>query len=166
MSAGIQKLLRIAAGYFTEESRLKGMQFKPDPTDVFVCTADKSGTTWVQQICHGLRSGGDMNFEEIGLVSPCLEMAHDYGYKDLEAPQPYAPRMYKTHLWYHSCPKGAGKYIVVCRYVLLVHSPFHCWPYCELDAHWMQLCPFITSWRTGSSQKAKSAWMNSRPGCT
>jgi len=56
-----------------------------------------------------------MSFEELCLVIPCLEMAADYGYTDLQAPQPYEPQMFKTHLWYHSCPKGAGKYIVVVR---------------------------------------------------
>jgi len=56
-----------------------------------------------------------MNFEEIGLVVPHLEGAYDYGYKDLYAPQPYKPQMFKTHFWYHCTPKGAGKYIVVVR---------------------------------------------------
>jgi len=101
--------------FFTEEGHLKGVQFQPDPTDVIICTPSKCGTTWVQQICHGLRSGGDMSFDEICLVIPCLEMAHDYGYKDLQAPQPFTPRMYKSHLWYPACPKGAAKYIVIFR---------------------------------------------------
>lgn len=56
-----------------------------------------------------------MSFEEMSLVIPCLEMAADYGYDDLQAPQPFQPQMYKTHFWYPSCPKGAGRYIVVVR---------------------------------------------------
>ena len=101
--------------FLTAESHLKGVRFKPLPTDVIISTAPKSGTTWVQQICHGLRSGGDMSFEEICLVVPCLEMAGDYNYEDLQAAQPFEPRVYKTHLWYHDCPKGAAKYIVIAR---------------------------------------------------
>jgi len=56
-----------------------------------------------------------MDFDEICLVFPCLEMAYDYDYKDLYAPQPYQPQMFKTHFWYHYTPKGAGKYITVAR---------------------------------------------------
>ena len=114
-SPGVQKLLGLFGKYVTEESRRKGLQFKPKSTDVILCTAPKSGTTWAQQICHGLRSGGDMDFEEIGLVVPCLEMAHDYGYEHLQKPQPFAPRMYKCHHAHQPCPKGAGKYIIVIR---------------------------------------------------
>lgn len=34
-----------------------------------------------------------MDFEEINLVIPCLEMAHDGGYTDLQAPQVRAAAM-------------------------------------------------------------------------
>lgn len=113
--SAVLELRRVLSAFFTEESRARGYNFKPSPQDIMLSTGAKSGTTWVQQICHGLRSGGDMNFDEISLVIPCLEMAHDYGYSDLQAPQPYNPRMYKTHFWYRDTPKGAGKYIVVVR---------------------------------------------------
>lgn len=114
-SENIVELKRIMSLYFSDEAREQGLQFNPLPTDVIISTASKSGTTWMQQICHGLRSGGDMSFEEICCVIPCLEMAGLSGYTDLQKPQPYEPRMYKTHLWYNSCPKGAGKYIIVVR---------------------------------------------------
>lgn len=69
------------------------------------------------QIVHGLRSKGDMSFEEIGMVIPTIENAHDSGYTDLSEPQGHLPRVYKSHLWYRDCPKGAGKYIYVIRCV-------------------------------------------------
>ncbi|GMH41151.1 hypothetical protein BSKO_09061 [Bryopsis sp. KO-2023] len=100
----------------TDESRLKGLErFKPQPTDIFVVSPPKCGTTWMQQIVHGLRSGGSMDFDCIENVIPYLEMAHDYGYTDLDKDQGYFPRVYKTHSWYPHCPKGAGKYIFVVR---------------------------------------------------
>ena len=37
----------------------------PRPTDVVISTPPKTGTTWVQQIVHQLRTGGDMDFEDI-----------------------------------------------------------------------------------------------------
>ena len=68
-----------------------------------------------RQIMHGLRSNGDMDFEDIIYVYPTLESAHDLGKVDLEAEQKFHPRMYKTHFHYDMCPKGEGKYIVLTR---------------------------------------------------
>ena len=51
-----------------------GRNFKPRPSDVFIVTYPKCGTTWMTQICHMLR-GGDMNYGEITEVCPWDEMA-------------------------------------------------------------------------------------------
>lgn len=83
------------------------------PNDVVIATYPKSGTTWMQQLVHGLRSDGSMAFEEITDVMPWLEVAHDIG-QDLNAEQ-YGPiRAFKTHFSWHEVPKG-GRYIVVVR---------------------------------------------------
>lgn len=55
-----------------------------------------------------------MDFDEISNVVPWIEMATDIGI-DLDAEQVVEPRVFKTHFWYPSVPKGAGKYIVVFR---------------------------------------------------
>lgn len=72
----------------------------------------------MQQICHQLRSGGDLSFEEISEVVPWIELAFDQG-QDLEAPQfgheVQLPRLFKTHAWEPYCPK-APKTIVVMRH--------------------------------------------------
>ena len=114
-SASMRQMLETLRLCYPKRPFQIGLDFKPTATDVIISTATKSGTTWVQQICHGLRSKGDMDFEEISLVIPFLEMASSYGYDDLQAPQPFLPRMYKTHFWYPQCPKGAGKYIIIVR---------------------------------------------------
>ena len=57
-----------------EASSQYGQIFKPRPSDVFIVTFPKCGTTWMTQICHMLR-GGDMNFGEITEVCPWDEMA-------------------------------------------------------------------------------------------
>ena len=44
-----------------------------------------------RQIMHGLRSNGDMDFEDIIYVYPTLESAHDLGKVDLEAEQKFHP---------------------------------------------------------------------------
>lgn len=75
-----------------------------------------SRPTCPSQIVQMLRSRGSMDFDEISLVIPCLEMALDYGYEDLNAPQGWEPRAYKTHFWHDHCPQGEGvKYIYVIR---------------------------------------------------
>lgn len=91
----------------------RALAFRPDPSDIFISPYAKCGTTWMQQIVHGLRSGGAMDFDEISQVVPWLELAHDMGI-DPEAPQVASPRAFKSHLSWHDIPKGA-RYIVVFR---------------------------------------------------
>ena len=97
-----QKFLTV----WTDESWLKGQSFQPRNTDIFVVGSAKTGTTWIQQIVHQLRTGGDMEFDEMFDLGPILEFAHDLKV-DLEAEQKAFPRSFKTHMWYPSCPKGA-----------------------------------------------------------
>jgi len=98
-------------------------EFQPQPGDVVISTYPKCGTTWMMQIVHGLRSKGDMNFDEITEVSPwdiCAELA---GW-DLNAPQGFTPRMFKSHEPFEKVGKSKGtaredvgeaKYIYVMR---------------------------------------------------
>jgi hypothetical protein len=94
-------------------SMQRALAFQPRPTDVFIATYPKCGTTWMQQIVHGLRTGGDMDFDEISEVVPWLESALDMGI-DIEAPQRAEPRAFKTHFTWDEIPKG-GRYIYVAR---------------------------------------------------
>ncbi len=91
--------------------------------DVYISTYSKSGTTWVQQIVHQLRSGGDTDFEEISCVVPWLESAVDIGI-DPDADQPYSFRAYKCHMLYRDLPEGA-RYITVLRDPVSVLSSFY-----------------------------------------
>jgi len=104
--------LRALSGFSTEEGWAKGLAFKPDRTDIFISPYAKCGTTWMQQIVHGLRTGGDMSFGEITEAVPWIEMAHDLGLDP--ADQPWRPRAFKSHLDWETIPKG-GRYIVVLR---------------------------------------------------
>lgn len=107
----------------TIEGRNAGLSFVPGENDLIIATTAKSGTTLCQAIVHSLRTGGDMSYDEISLVIPCIEMAYDYGVKDLSTwPQgDFAPRAFKTHLWYRDCPKWCqgedqhNRVIFVCR---------------------------------------------------
>ncbi len=90
-SSGVQLLKKRVSRLETEEGRSRGLNFKPRPNDVFVVTSPKCGTTWMQQILHQLRSGGDMSFDDIDDVIPVIEMAYDTEI-DLEAEHKYQPR--------------------------------------------------------------------------
>ena len=99
--------------FATPEGWQRGLDYKPDPTDVFIVTPPKCGTTWMQQIVHGLRTRGSMDFDEVTRVIPWIEMAHDCGI-DIYAPQVAQPRAFKTHSALDKVPMG-GKYIIVVR---------------------------------------------------
>jgi hypothetical protein len=101
------------ARFRSADSMQRALAFQPRPTDVFIVTYPKCGTTWMQQIVHGLRTGGDMSFGEISEVVPWLESALDMGI-DVDRPQRAEPRAFKTHLTWDEIPKG-GRYIYVAR---------------------------------------------------
>lgn len=97
----------------TEHSLDQAKAFEALASDVFVVTYPKSGTTWMQQIVHGLRSGGDMNFGEITEVVPWLEACTDLD-QDMQQTPLASPRAYKSHFSRDQIPKGA-RYIYVMR---------------------------------------------------
>jgi Sulfotransferase domain len=99
-----------------DERGLELIEMPLDPGDVVIATFPKSGTTWLQQICHGLRSRGDMDFPEITFAVPWIERGHLFGI-DARAPQRFAPpRVFKTHLEYTNLAKGA-------RYIHVIRDP-------------------------------------------
>ncbi len=89
--------------------------YRPRATDVVIAPFGKCGTTWLQQIFHTLRTGGDTDFDDISRVVPWIETAHFVGV-DLEAPQRGEPRGFKSHLSYGLVPKPA-------RYIVAVRDP-------------------------------------------
>lgn len=106
--------LRAAMSHLiTDESSQRGLGMKVRASDVFISPYAKSGTTWLQHVCHGVRSGGSMDFREISDVVPWIEIASDLG-MDPDADQAWSPRLFKAHLTWHDVPKG-GRYIVSFR---------------------------------------------------
>ncbi len=109
----IQEMHERMKFFSTEAGWKHGLAYQPDPTDVFIVTPPKCGTTWMQQIVHGLRTRGSMDFDEISRVVPWINMAYDSGI-DIYAPQVAHPRAFKTHTPLNELQKG-GKYIVILR---------------------------------------------------
>ena len=97
--------------------------FLPQSGDVFICTAPKTGTTLLQQMCQQLTSVGKdddscMAFDDIYQVSPFLDLAFDLGQDSpgfLESLP--SPRVFKSHQRLSAIPRcrGRAKYICVVR---------------------------------------------------
>ncbi len=104
-----EELDSVLEKFWDAQSRERGLAFKPQASDIIITPYAKSGTTWLQQIAHGLRTRGSMDFKEINEVTPWIEVAYDVGW-DLEGPQVAEPRIFKSHLSWHDVPKG-GRYI-------------------------------------------------------
>ncbi len=124
-ATSIAEMKEKTKNFATDEGWQKGLAYKPDSTDVFIVTPPKCGTTWMQQIVHGLRTRGSMDFDDISRVVPWINMAHDVEI-DIYAPQVAHPRAFKTHTPYNELQPG-GKYIVVLRHpydALLSHYHF------------------------------------------
>jgi hypothetical protein len=96
-----------------EEMGVGVKSYRPRPTDVIITPFGKSGTTWLQQTFHTLRTRGDMDFDDISRVTPWLETAGPLGL-DVNAEQRAEPRGFKSHMAYGPMPKGA-KYVVSFR---------------------------------------------------
>jgi hypothetical protein len=89
--------------------------FEPRPTDVVISPFAKCGTTWLQQIVHSLRTGGDMDFEDIYEVVPFIDIALEMGI-DLNGEHKANPRVFKSHGSWDEVPRG-------CRYIVSFRDP-------------------------------------------
>ena len=98
---------------FNEEVLQHGLALKLRPSDVVITPFSKSGTTWIQQIVHCLRTVGDMDFDDISRVVPWIETSGALGI-NLDAEQKASPRAFKSHLAWDEIPQG-GRYIVAIR---------------------------------------------------
>ena len=58
-----------ALDMITVDGLNKAQQFQGRPTDVFLSTFPKTGTTWLQQICHQLRTGNHQSLVATAIFS-------------------------------------------------------------------------------------------------
>ena len=118
---GLRSLL---GDFMSKESLARGLAFAPRVSDVLIATYPKCGTTLMQQIVHGLRTGGDLDFRDISEVVPWLEVAFDLE-QDLSAEQCANPRVFKTHLDWETLPKGGRAIYVVREPIAALVSFYH-----------------------------------------
>ena len=109
----VEELAAKVSRLVSEASISAGLAFRPRPSDVIITPYSKCGTTWLQQMAHSLRTGGDLDFDDISRVVPWIETAGDLGL-DLDAEQRGDPRLFKSHCSADVVPAG-GRYIVSVR---------------------------------------------------
>jgi Sulfotransferase domain len=78
-----------------ERLKLIYFDFTPRPSDVFIVTYPRSGTTWMQMILYQLTTDGVMSFDHISQKIPYFEVDFcEFG----NFGQFQSPRIFKTHL--------------------------------------------------------------------
>mmetsp|Transcript_22078 Transcript_22078/g.28588 ORF Transcript_22078/g.28588 Transcript_22078/m.28588 type:complete len:337 (-) Transcript_22078:15-1025(-) len=97
----------------SKESFEKGKSWVPKINDIILVCAPKTGTTWLQQLCHQIRTKGHMEFQDIYQVSPWIQLAWDLD-QTIDTPQVAPPRIFKTHQRLSAVNKGA-KYLCTIR---------------------------------------------------
>jgi len=117
-------------GTCTEESFARGAAYSPEPTDVFVATQMKCGTTWMQHLVYQilLRGRGDLveSGRTLYAVSPWLESVKSVSTTDAPIVGTERPsRIIKTHFPAHLCP-----YLAAARYIYVVRHPVSCFASC------------------------------------
>ena len=65
----LKVFLQCYLGLWTDESQLKGQNFHPRTTDIFIAGSQKSSLTWLQWIIHRLSTCGDIDFEGTAMLS-------------------------------------------------------------------------------------------------
>jgi hypothetical protein len=89
--------------------------WQPHATDVIVATYTKCGTTLLQMLLEMLRTGGNVEFEEITAVQPWIDFCLDVGV-DPCAAQRALPRVFKSHQPIRSLDSN-------CRVASVLRSP-------------------------------------------
>jgi len=131
------------------ESLRRSMEFKHKPSDIFVLTVPKTGTTWLMQMCHLIR-GGEMDFEDIYQVTPWPQVSWDLDIS-LSDQRGLTPRVFKTHQPLRCYAKTSGKYIVTVRQPESVCKSF--WSFMRGKQIPFSLVSLDEFWNTPSSYR-------------
>jgi Sulfotransferase domain len=97
-----------------ERIKLIHKDFTPRPSDIFIVTYPRSGTTWMQMILYQLTTDGAMDFNHISQKSPFFEVDFCTMGDFNQFP---SPRILKTHLSSRWFPRQWP-----CRYICVIRD--------------------------------------------
>jgi len=103
---------------FPVDAFRSALSYAPEPSDFFIATYPKCGTTWVQNIVYLLAHGGEPlpASASMGEAIPHLEEVGGDVVRNLSS-----PRYIKTHLPFGLAPKSDSA-----RYLYVARNPFDC----------------------------------------
>ena len=103
---------------FPVDGFVSGLRYQAKPTDVFVATYPKCGTTWMQHIVWLLAHGGSPLSADQRLTEEFPQLEEVGSARVERLPE---PRLIKTHL-----PRVATPHHPAARYVVVARNPFDC----------------------------------------
>ncbi|KAK8957860.1 Cytosolic sulfotransferase 15 [Platanthera zijinensis] len=130
---------RLYHGFWFHEPRLYGVlslrrNFRPAPSDIFLATCPKSGTTWLKALAFVICNRGSsyMSSSSTGHHSILSHNPHDF-YPNLEnfyanshvpdLDSMPSPRLLATHIPYSLLPESVGDEGSPCRIIYLCREP-------------------------------------------
>ncbi|XP_078367346.1 sulfotransferase 1B1-like isoform X6 [Oculina patagonica] len=96
--------------------------FQTRPDDIFVVTYPKSGTSWVREIAWQIFNDGQVSSKSLMERVPFLEKLTNPRLAHIDINTLPRPRIFSTHLPYHSAPKSATEDIK-CKYIYVARNP-------------------------------------------
>ncbi|KAG5523491.1 hypothetical protein RHGRI_035333 [Rhododendron griersonianum] len=108
--------------FYLEGVKLAQEQFKPQSTDIFLCSAPKSGTTWLKALAFSIVTRTEFNFSTNPLLvkvpHDCVPMLEVDIVKNMSDRNPEFPLL-STHMPYSSLPKSiidsGCRVVYICR---------------------------------------------------
>ena len=128
--------------------------FRLDPSDMWISTFPKSGTTWTQQIVRLIRNKGESDGLKITESVPWLE---NVKYKDVNISTLPTPRAFKSHMPYELMPCGVPS-STPCKYIYVARNPkdvavsyfFHYKKYLKLETSEIDWSLFLCNFFHGN----------------
>ncbi|KAK1372164.1 Sulfotransferase [Heracleum sosnowskyi] len=128
-----EHLVQFQGFWLSPSSALKGVlfvqnHFKPQPSDIFLATSVKCGTTWFRALIYATmnRSNYSFNTHPLLYTGPhdCFPFLDAFIYQDYlishsTSNNPPSPRLFATHIPYELLPKSMAtsgcKFVHICR---------------------------------------------------
>ena len=108
--------------FVTPESIAEAASLPLDPSDVWIATYPKSGTTWTQNIVKLIRNKGEKDGVQLMLSVPWAEANSDQSRFKVNLFTLPKPRAFKSHFTYDLMPCGKPS-TTPCKYIYVARNP-------------------------------------------